>query len=113
MSGPPPATSVFHRPADVAAMLRCSEWWVKEQARRRRIPYCWIGGSYLFTDAHVAEIVRVFEVRPLAETQILPTATGSPYRAGGNRDEPSTVVRLQARRPRRARRTDVRDTTAA
>jgi hypothetical protein len=45
-------------------MLRCSEWWVKEQARKRRIPYSWIGGSYLFTEEHIAEIVRLFEVRP-------------------------------------------------
>ena len=46
-------------------MLRCSEWWVKEQARRRRIPFCWIGGSYLFTEEHIAAIVRLFEVRPV------------------------------------------------
>jgi hypothetical protein len=37
MTGPAPAPTGFYRPAEVAALLR-SEWWVKEQARRRRIP---------------------------------------------------------------------------
>ncbi|WP_433082730.1 helix-turn-helix domain-containing protein [Dactylosporangium sp. CA-052675] len=55
---------VLHRPAEVAKILDCSEWWVKEQARRRRIPFAWIGGSYRFTDEHLAEIIRIFEVRP-------------------------------------------------
>src|SRR4051812_42097326 len=58
------APAGFYRAAEVARMLRCSEWWVKEQARRRRIPFCWIGGSYLFTEQHIAAIVRLFEVQP-------------------------------------------------
>lgn len=49
--GAPPVG--FYRAADVAERLHCSVWWVKEQARRRRIPYCWIGGSYRFTDEHI------------------------------------------------------------
>jgi hypothetical protein len=88
-------------------MLRCSEWWVKEQARRRRIPYCWIGGSYLFTDEHVAEIVRLFEVRP-DETSVVP-APRQPVRRAA--DEAELVVRLTARRPRRTR-TATRDVAA-
>lgn len=39
MSDPGPAVATYYRPAEVAAMLRCSVWWVKEQARRRRIPF--------------------------------------------------------------------------
>ena len=54
----------LHSPVEVAKALGCSEWWVKEQARRRRIPFTWIGGSYRFTAEHVREIIRVFEVRP-------------------------------------------------
>jgi hypothetical protein len=101
MSGPTPAPSAFHRPADVARMLRCSEWWVKEQARRRHIPYCWIGGSYLFTDEHVAEIVRLFEVRPTDATASAPVMTGTGRQPAAEEAEP--VIRLTARRPRRAR----------
>ena len=75
-------------------------WWVKEQARRRRIPFCWIGGSYLFTEEHIAAILRLFEVQPtepdpgsgVART-IRPSATPD--------GDPAT--RLRARPPRRVR----------
>jgi hypothetical protein len=76
-------------------MLRCSEWWVKEQARRRRIPYAWIGGSYLFTDEHVSAIVRLFEVQPAA-------ARPAPAPAGDARTPDGPLV-LRAQRPRRSR----------
>jgi hypothetical protein len=99
MSGPQPASSAFHRAADVARRLRCSEWWVKEQARRRRIPYCRIGGSYRFTDEHVAEIARIFEVRPDdTPAKSVPRQPVPPLIA-----ETGSVVRLTARRPRRSR----------
>jgi hypothetical protein len=55
------ATPMFYQPRDVAKILKCSEWWVKEQARRRRIPFCWIGGSYRFTPEHLTDIARIFE----------------------------------------------------
>ncbi|MBX7264790.1 hypothetical protein KIF24_01110 [Micromonospora sp. Llam7] len=83
-------------------MLRCSEWWVKEQARRRRIPYCWIGGSYLFTEEHIREILRLFEVRPSGDSAQAPAPGRSPLRTVGAEDVP--VVQLSARVPRRARR---------
>jgi hypothetical protein len=82
-------------------MLRCSEWWVKEQARKRRIPYAWIGGSYLFTDEHVAEIVRLFEVRPADPVAQIPDQRGT--RHSRNEEAEASVVRLHARAPRRAR----------
>ena len=50
--------------SEAARALRCSEWWLKEQARRRRIPFLMLGGSYRFTDSHLAEILATFEVRP-------------------------------------------------
>jgi hypothetical protein len=82
-------------------MLRCSEWWVKEQARRRRIPYSWIGGSYLFTQEHITEIVRLFEVRPTASTAA-PRAAAA---ASPHDSDPVAppVIQLRARVPRRAR----------
>lgn len=93
------AVRPLHRPADVAKLLACSEWWVKEQARQRRIPYAWIGGSYRFTDEHIAEIVRRFEVVPLTDT---PAASPVPRQ----RQQPiaaPTDTRLVARPPRRLR----------
>jgi hypothetical protein len=95
---------VLHRPAQIAKMLDCSEWWVKEQARKRRIPYAWIGGSYRFTDQHVAEIIRLFEVRPEQERANTPRAAQPA--------EAASVPVLKARTPRRARRAAQRPTAA-
>ena len=103
MSGTAPAHTAYYRPAEVAAMLRCSEWWVKEQARRRRIPYSWIGGSYLFTEEHVSAIVRLFEVRPQDESPTVArrgSATSTTPRSGSG----DSAVVLHARPPRRPRR---------
>ena len=103
------AHEAYYRPAEVAPLLRCSEWWVKEQARRRRIPFCWIGGSYLFTEEHIAAIVRLFEVRPDDPGPATGAArTVRPSLAPGG--DPST--RLRARPPRRSR-TDDRGRSAA
>jgi hypothetical protein len=101
MSGIGLSGTAFYRAAEVARMLRCSEWWIKEQARRRRIPFSWIGGSYLFTATHVAEIVRLFEVRPV-EVDTATSATGHARRPGTD-DNKATAVRLVARVPRRVR----------
>ena len=101
MTGPQSTQPVFYRPSEVAVMLRCSEWWVKEQARQRRIPYAWIGGSYLFTTEHITEIVRLFEVWP-ADTAPASPDPSARHSAAGERSD--GVVRLAARTPRRARR---------
>ena len=100
MSGPASAPATFYRLAEVAAMLRCSEWWVKEQARRRRIPYSWIGGSYLFTEEHIAAIVRLFEIQPGRPEPAVGTARTirPPETAAGD-----GVTRLRARPPRGGR----------
>jgi hypothetical protein len=85
-------------------MLRCSEWWVKEQARKRRIPYSWIGGSYLFTDEHVAEIMRRFEVQPTSRVAAVEPASVPIGQMTGHRtDQEESAVRLTAKRPRRVR----------
>ncbi len=89
---------VLHSAADVARMLGCSEWWVKEQARKRRIPYSFIGGSYRFTDGHVAEIVRLFEVRPADGSE----SVAIPRQRSAQRAN-ETTHRLTARTTRRTR----------
>ena len=94
------APAGFYRAAEVARMLRCSEWWVKEQARRRRIPFCWIGGSYLFTDDHIAALVRLFEVQPV--DACAPAASTGRSPRSGAAASPATAG-LVARIPRRTR----------
>lgn len=102
MTAPGSAQSGYYRPAEVAAMLRCSPWWIKEQARNRRIPYSWIGGSYLFTAEHVAEIVRLFERRPAENVGAANVTSMSVYPSHVD-GQPEPTIRLSARPPRRAR----------
>lgn len=99
MSRVGPAGAAYYRPAEVARMLRCSEWWVKEQARRRRIPFCWIGGSYLFTEEHIVAIVRLFEKRPTGDADPQVVDVPSDHRARGQAND-AAGVRLRARPPR-------------
>ncbi|MER7412975.1 helix-turn-helix domain-containing protein [Streptomyces cacaoi] len=84
---------------EVATALRCSEWWVKEQARQRRIPFIKSGGAYRFTRAHVDEIFALLEERPTSGTLAPTPSTRRPSAKAG-----APVTRLQARRPSRARR---------
>jgi hypothetical protein len=49
---------------EAAAILKCTASWLKEQARRRRIPFTRIGGGYRWTPAHLEEIVRLGEHKP-------------------------------------------------
>lgn len=100
MTGPARTLPVLHCAADVARVLRCSAWWVKEQARRGRIPYSRIGGGYRFTDEHIVEIVRIFERRPGDQPATPPAPRQGTHKGDG---DGSTVVFLKARPPRRAR----------
>jgi helix-turn-helix protein len=52
-------------PEDVAATLGCSVWWVKKQCREQRFPCMKISGAYRFTHAHLEEIFRLLEQRPI------------------------------------------------
>ena len=100
MGGTETRRAAYYRPAEVAEILRCSEWWVKEQARRRRIPYAWIGGSYLFTDEHIAAILRLFEVQPDQPGEPTRSVATVRVRDAGSQSAGSALV---ARVPRRAR----------
>ncbi|GAA3632800.1 hypothetical protein GCM10022223_58890 [Kineosporia mesophila] len=89
----------LYSPAEAAAALGCSEWWIKEQARRRRIPFAWIGGSYRFTAEHLIEIVAICEVRPIDSAEQTTTRRrATPGQAASLR----LVDRLVAKQPRRA-----------
>lgn len=102
-------------PCDVAKALHCSEWWVKEQARRGRIPFSRVGGRYRFTAEHFAEIMRIFESRPgngrPAESSGTANAAAPAQRRQAARMT-APVTRLTARTPRRAERSQSRSGAA-
>ncbi|MEV6165948.1 helix-turn-helix domain-containing protein [Streptomyces sp. NPDC052052] len=93
-------------PEDVAAVLGCSAWWVKDRARRRLIPFTRVGRAYRFTGDHLAEIIRMHEARPAvpgnragaAAVPKMNAPTPAPPSAA-----PLPMSRLRARPPRRAR----------
>ncbi|MFF0014561.1 helix-turn-helix domain-containing protein [Streptomyces sp. NPDC005374] len=86
--------------ADVAQALGCSEWWVKEQARRGRIPFTKPGGSYRFTAEHFTEIMHIFESRPTESHDALAPTKQAPRRRATT--TAASVTSLKARTPRRA-----------
>jgi len=88
-------------PAEVAKALHCSEWWVKEQARKGRIPFSRVGGGYRFTAEHVEEILRRFEQRPVESDSSIRDAV-APARQQSHPSE-AAAVQLAARPPRRTR----------
>ncbi len=95
----------LYRAAAVAEALGCSEWWVKEQARRGRIPFIRTGGGYRFTAEHYAEIIRVFEERPIRRQERAPEVVPAP-RSRRTHPVPVVTPRLQAKRPRRSSRAE-------
>ncbi|MGI5138171.1 helix-turn-helix domain-containing protein [Streptomyces sp. CA-106110] len=89
-----------YSPAEVADALDCSEWWVKEQARRRRIPFLRSGSGYRFTRTHIEEIFHILEERPDQVNTSESKSTPARRRTVVSFDAPA--VQLRARRPRRA-----------
>ena len=98
------ALPALYRPVDIAKALGMSEWWVKEQARRGRIPFTKPGRSYRFTAEQFAEIVRLYETRPVLAPVSQPMgATEQVSRKPIRNPQPvETTMRLHARVPRRA-----------
>ncbi|MFJ3861023.1 DNA-binding protein [Streptomyces sp. NPDC090085] len=103
----------LYYPADVANALGKSEWWVKEQARKDRIPYTKPGRAYRFTAEQFAEIISLFTEGPSGPRvarQIRPAevrAQGAPKQS-----RPAPATRLRARPPRRAAQQDQQQTAA-
>jgi hypothetical protein len=117
----PGATSASARltwnAVEAGLRLSCTATWLREQARNNRIPYTKLSGSYCFTDEHLIEIIRIFEVRPHR-----PASPPQPSAARRHPVLPPPVpgrepVLLKPREPRKRgrrstdlRRTSVRDT---
>ncbi|MQY36173.1 hypothetical protein SRB17_41700 [Streptomyces sp. RB17] len=93
----------LYLPEEVAAVLGCSAWWVKDRARRRLIPFTRVGRAYRFSSDHLAEIVRMHEERPTRSPQ-RPGGIAVPTRQPAVRERTEAavpMVRLKARPPRR------------
>lgn len=91
----------LHTPKEVADALGCSEWWVKERARRRQIPYVLVGGAYKFSDEHFDQILAIFEQLP--EPTASQPASPPRRRAQPRSEVPANhVVPLRARPSRRS-----------
>ena len=55
----------FFEPAEAAALMRCTEAWLREGASSGRFPHaCWGKGKIIFTSEHIAEIARLSEILP-------------------------------------------------
>jgi hypothetical protein len=97
----------LYRPEEIAEILGCSAWWVKDRARRRLIPHTRVGRAYRFTAGHLAEIVRLYEERPARPRQgvaavaspISPPAARATQQPRRSLD--ASAPRLRARPPRR------------
>lgn len=55
---------VMHTAEEAARLLKVRQSWLERQAAARKIPFSMLGGSYRFSDRHLAEIVRMNEVVP-------------------------------------------------
>ena len=81
---------------EAAELLRCKRSWLEEKARRKEIPYTKLSGAYHFSDAHLAEVIRIFEVHPRSD--------GTPARcprASHAAPADRQPKQLQARSPRK------------
>ncbi|MFC7308428.1 helix-turn-helix domain-containing protein [Streptomyces monticola] len=106
----------LYRPDEVATVLGCSTWWVKDRARRRLIPHTRVGRAYRFTADHLAEIIRLNEERPPAATKPragLPAMakTSARRQPGSPSASGPAAARLHSRPPQRTRRAEF-DTAA-
>ncbi|MFF8672602.1 DNA-binding protein [Streptomyces sp. NPDC015242] len=105
-SAPTHAEAAFPRlylPEEVAAVLGCSAWWVKDRARRRLIPFTRVGRAYRFSDDHLTEIIRMHEERPARNPQRPSSVAASAPQPRARRqiEGPVPARRLKARPPSR------------
>lgn len=86
--------------AEAAELLRCKPSWLEEKARRKEIPYTKLSGSYHFSDNHLAEVFRIFEVNPRSEATPPPAA---PRRSRTSQAAPAAreQTQLKPRPPRK------------
>ncbi|WP_171064633.1 helix-turn-helix domain-containing protein [Actinomadura soli] len=69
----------IHTKEEAAEILRVKVSWLERRAAARQIPFTMLGGAYRFTDAHLAEIVRLNEQGALS-SPATPVAARRPRR---------------------------------
>lgn len=58
----------FFEPAEAAALMRCTESWLRDGATSGRFPHaCWGKGKIIFTSEHLREIAKLSEILPGGE----------------------------------------------
>lgn len=68
----------MHTAEEAASLLKVKQSWLERQAASRKIPFAILGGSYRFSDRHIAEIVRINEVAPDRAGRNAPRAARTP-----------------------------------
>ena len=55
----------FFEPAEAAALMRCTESWLRDGATSGRFTHaCWGKGKIIFTSEHILEIAKLSEILP-------------------------------------------------
>jgi hypothetical protein len=55
----------FFEPAEAAALMRCTESWLRDGATSGRFPHeCWGKGKIIFTSEHILKIAKLSEILP-------------------------------------------------
>lgn len=90
---------VMHTAEEAARLLKVKRSWLERQAAARKIPFSMLGGSYRFSDRHLAEIVRMNEVAPVPPAPDTPQLARA-LRKSGTSGEPSATVAPLRPRPR-------------
>jgi excisionase family DNA binding protein len=95
----------MHTAEEAARLLKVKQSWLERQAAARKIPFTMLGGSYRFSDRHIAEIIRLNEVAPGSATRNAPLSGGTARSARPATEVAGTVAPLRPRPrngPRRA-----------
>jgi len=57
-------TPALYTAAEAAEILKVKKSWLERQAAARKIPFTMLGGTYRFTDGHLATIIQIHEMTP-------------------------------------------------
>jgi excisionase family DNA binding protein len=88
---------VMHTAEEAAKLLKVKRSWLERQAAARKIPFSMLGGSYRFSDEHLAEIVRIHEKVPLSSAPDAARPVRKPRRAQPGGQPSAKVAPLRAR----------------
>lgn len=95
----------MHTAEEAARLLKVRRSWLERQAAARKIPFSMLGGSYRFSDRHLAEIIRLNEVAPVPPARDVSGPARSRRRGRPSPERAGTISRLRPRPrsgPRRA-----------